>query len=306
MDNRKHATALPGHDAHMTTKPHTTTLTTLLALPPDLVERDRVRRQALRAGSVRHDGLAPLREAAFAGEGLALTWEIPVAADALAAGPQAVSALAPVAAGLALLHDAGLAHGGITEAAVHVHEGRGVLSGWRPGGTAQGDVADLIALLDRCLPPASVGADIAQLLIEGTDPDPLTRPSMGRIAAALDRAATAHAPLLSPPAHRRARLTDAPPPRLAEPAPAVEPARTMPVATRRGRHAAHRVPAGSLAGRPLPLRMPWRWGVALAGAAAVAFLGLSALGTAGSAQEICPATADQSAWGSLVHRGLAG
>ena len=143
----------------------TTTLTTLLAIAPDLVERDRIRRQALRVGAVRHEGLAPLKEAAFAGEGLALTWEVPLDDEGLCTGDGVLAALAPIAAGLALLHDAGLAHGGVTASSVHVHLGRGTLSGWRPGGTPEADVTDLVTLIDTYLPSASVGADVAQILI---------------------------------------------------------------------------------------------------------------------------------------------
>lgn len=284
----------------------TTTLTTLLALAPDLVERDRIRRQALRVGAVRHDGLAPLREAAFAGAGLALTWEIPMDAEALVADDRVLAALAPVAAGLALLHDAGLAHGGVTRDAVHVHLGQGVLSGWRPGGTPEGDVADLVALLDAHLPSASVGADVAQLLVSGSDPDPSVRPSMARLAAVLARVAESCIPHNSPPAHRRARLVEAPPPRPVESrAPHPAPHRPAPAAGR-GRHAARRAPAGARSMVRAGARVPWRWGMAIAGAGAAAFLGFSALGSAGSAQEICPAVPAASAWNSLVQQAIGG
>ena len=298
----------------------TTTITTLLALPPDLVERDRVRRQALRVGAVRHDGLAPLREVAFAGEGLALTWEVPVTSEDLVADASALSALAPVAAGLAQLHDAGLAHGGVSEASVHVQAGRGSLSGWRPGGSPEGDVAALVALIDACLPPASVGAEIAQILIAGSDPDPAARPTMARIAAALDRAAVwpggaaepplsgYTAPPISPPAHRRARVAhegEASTSSLravASPAPKA-PTDSVKYPRGRGRHAAS---PGPRAATGLSIRVPWRWGVALAGVTAAAFLGMSALGSAGSAQEICPAVSGSSAWSSLVQQVLRG
>ncbi len=284
----------------------TTTITTLLALPPDLVERDRVRRQALRVGAVRHEGLAPLREVAFAGEGLALTWEVPGEREGLVHDDSVLAALAPVAAGLALLHDAGLAHGGVSEANVHVQAGRGVLSGWRPGGTPEGDVAALVALIDSSLPSASVGAEIAQILIAGSDPDPAARPSMARIAAVLDRAAVYVVPPISPPAHRRARVVhegEASTSSLravASPAPKVA---TGPMVhpRGRGRHAASQGPRAATA---LSIRLPWRWGVALAGVAAAAFLGMSALGSAGSAQEICPAVSGSSAWSSLVQQAV--
>ena len=284
----------------------TTTLTTLLAIAPDLVERDRVRRQALRVGAVRHEGLAPLKEAAFAGEGLALTWQVPLDAGALSSGYEVLAALAPIAAGLALLHDAGLAHGGITAYSVHVHLGRGILSGWRPGGTPEGDVSDLVTLIDAYLPSASVGADVAQLLIAGADPDPAARPSMARIADVLMRAADARLPHISPPAHRRARLGEAPPPRPAETdaTPAVS-LRTSP-APGRGRHAARRASAGTRSASLTGMRVPWRWGVAAAGAVAAAFLGFSALGSAGSAQEICPAAPSSAAWSPLVQQAIGG
>ena len=225
------------------TTPARTTLTTLLALAPDLVERDRIRRQALRMAAVRHEGLSPLREVAFAGEGLALTWEVPVESESLITGEGALAALVPVAAGLALLHDAGLAHGGISQGSLHVHDGRGVLCGWRPGGTPEADVHDLVALLDACLPPSSVSADVAHLLIAGADPDPATRPTMAKVAAVLEHACAVHAPLISPPAHRRARIGEAPPPRPADPIAADVAPRRSGTTTVRGRHAARRAPA---------------------------------------------------------------
>ena len=284
----------------------TTTLTTLLAIAPDLVERDRVRRQALRVGAVRHEGLAPLREAAFAGEGLALTWEVPFDAEAISRGDEVLAALAPIAAGLALLHDAGLAHGGITADSVHVHLGRGILSGWRPGGTPEGDVSDLVTLIDDYLPSASVGADVAQVLIAGADPDPAARPSMARIAGVLTRAADARLPQISPPAHRRARLGEAPPPRPAEMGAVKAAARSPLPAQGRGRHAARRASAGTRSASLGGARLPWRWGVAAAGVVAAAFLGFSALGSSGSAQEICPAVPSASAWSSLVQQAIGG
>lgn len=280
---------------------HQTTLTTLLTLPPDLIERDRVRRQALRAGAVEHPGLAPLRSAAFAGDGLALTWEIPAGSRGVTDGDDVLAVLAPVAAGLALLHDAGLAHGGIAPDAVHVWSGRGILTGWRPGGSAPDDVARLAALLESWLPSASVGGDLVPILIAGCDPDPAARPTMARLASAIEAAArhSSFLPPPSPPAQRRARVDDAIPVRATGEGAAVHPAR-------RGRHAA---PGGSAARARAPRgsrRLPWRWGVALAGTAAAAFLGLSALGGVGSAQQVCPAPLDQGAWSSLVQRGLAG
>lgn len=284
----------------------TTTLTTLLAIAPDLVERDRVRRQALRVGAVRHEGLASLKEAAFAGEGLALTWEVPLDDEGLCAGDGVLAALAPIASGLALLHDAGLAHGGVTASSVHVHLGRGVLSGWRPGGTPEGDVTDLVTLIDAYLPSASVGADVAQILIAGADPDPAVRPSMARIAAVLARASDARLPQISPPAHRRARLGEAPPPRPAEPGAVNAAARPPLPGQGRGRHAARRASAGTRSSSLIGMRVPWRWGVAAAGAVAAAFLGFSALGSAGSAQEICPAVPATSAWSSLVQQAIGG
>lgn len=284
----------------------TTTITTLLTIAPDLVERDRVRRQALRVGAVHHEGLAPLREAAFAGEGLALTWEVPLDNEGLPRDDGVIAALAPIAAGLALLHDAGLAHGGIAETSVHVQLGRAVLSGWRPGGTPEGDVTDLVALVDAHLPSASVGADVAQVLIAAADPDPAARPSMARVAAVLARAADARLPHTSPPALRRARLGEAPPPRPAEAGAAPATARPAVPIQGRGRHAARRAPAGNPSASLGRMRVPWRWVVAAAGAVAAAFLGFSALGSAGSAQEICPAVPATSVWSSLVQQAIGG
>lgn len=286
-----------------------TTITTILALPPDLVERDRVRRQAQRAGSVTHPGLAPLREVAFAGEGLAVTWEIP-AGDPLDPGSagQALTILAPVAAGLAALHDAGMAHGGVSASSIYVGADGGVLAGWRPGGTAEGDVTDLVSVLQSWLPAESVGADVVQILIAGVDPDPQARPSMARIAAVLDMAARSERGRVtglpsSPPAQRRARLVERPAEStvpmtrdIADQSPPPQPARQErlgrpagPGRTGRGRHAAQHGSAVSLPAVASAIRIPWRWGLALAGAAAVAFLGLSSVTSAGSAEVICPA-----------------
>ena len=198
------------HDAHM--RHDMTSITTLLSLPPDLVERDRVRRQALRVGAIEHPGLAPLRSADFAGAGLALTWAVPADSHAMDSGDDAIAVLAPIAAGLALLHDAGVAHGGVTADAVHVSGGRGLLTGWRPGGSPADDVADLIGLLEAALPSGSVGADVVQLLVAGVDPDPQVRPSMARVASVLDSTSRCASPPISPPAQRRARLDDALPP----------------------------------------------------------------------------------------------
>lgn len=284
----------------------TTTITTLITMPPDLIARDRARRQALRAGAVEHPGLAPLRSAAFAGEGLALTWQIPAGSRARIESDDPLAVLAPIAAGLALLHDAGLAHGGIASGAVHVSSGHGVLTGWRPGGSQTDDVAHLVALLDAWVPRGSVGADLVQVLIAGGDPDPAARPSMARLAAAIERGAlesrTSAQPVvpISPPAQRRARLDTAPPARAAERVPAAKPARQP--AKSRGRHAARRTPGRIATSVGSGIRIPWRWGLALAGSAAMVFLGLSALGSTGTAQEICPAPSGTSAWTSLLHR----
>ena len=295
------------HDAHM--RHDTTSITTLLTLPPDLVERDRVRRQALRVGAIEHPGLAPLRSADFAGDGLALTWAVPVDSHAMGSDDDAIAVLAPIAAGLAVLHDAGVAHGGVTADAVHVSGGRGLITGWRPGGSPADDVAALVGMLDAALPSGSVGADVVHLLVAGVDPDPDVRPSMARVASVLDGASRCASPPVSPPAQRRARFDDALPPRTAPPVAATVPTSRSVEAPRHdrltrpsgsGRHAASRAPAGwpgrsakprlsgSLTSFVALPRIPWRWGVALGGAAAVALLGMSALGSSGSAQEICP------------------
>lgn len=266
------------HDASMTT------FTTLIPLPPDLVHRDRVRRQALRAGTIHHEGLAALRDAAFASEGLALTWEIPAGARAcdedMTDAAEILRIMTPIAAGLAVLHDAGLAHGGVSTSAIFHDHGVGILAGWLPGGDAAQDVRDVVSVLYAWLPSASVGADIAQVLIMGADPDPTVRPTMAKLAAALERASDRALPPTSPPAHRRARVaeTQAPPPR------PISPPEAAPPRSSRGRHAARRVPAGRSTGEGRSV--PWRWGLAGLGAAMAAFLGFTAVG---SAEVMCPA-----------------
>ena len=144
------------------------------------------------------------------------------------------------------------------------------------------------------------------MLIAGADPDPAARPSMARIASALARAADARVPHISPPAHRRAGFGEAPPPRPAETGTA--PAAALPTgpAPGRGRHAARRASAGTRSASLTGMRVPWRWGVAAAGAVAAAFLGFSALGSAGSAQEMCPVAPNSAAWSSLVQQAIGG
>jgi hypothetical protein len=265
--------------------------TSLLPLPPDLVHRDRIRRQALRVATVHHEGLALLHDVAFVSEGLALTWDVPdgvVDATPMDAA-SALRLMAPIAAGLALLHDAGLAHGGVCAANILDVEGSGLLMGWRPGGTSEDDVRDIATVLDEWLPSASIGADVAHMLIVGADPDPLVRPTMARMAAVLERECRHALPLTSPPAHRRARVieSEAPPPRLHSPVEVASPRAT------RGRHAASRASAG----RPLlPITgISWRWAIAGAGALAAAFLGFTAVNSAVASDvgpsDVCPASA---------------
>lgn len=285
-----------------------TVITTLITLPPDLVERDRVRRQAQRVGALEHPGLAPLRDVAFTAEGLTLSWDVPVVDDvAPQSSGQVIVALASVAAGLAVLHDAGLAHGGIDASSIHVSGGRGLLTGWRPGGTSAGDVCDLVTVLESWLPPASVGADIAQLIISAQDPDVTARPSMARVAAALDRASTYAASLVSPPAHRRGSYatlaSDTPSDDVGGAVVDVAPMPRMSPASVRGRHAAPRPSLSPAMAQVIPARLTWRWGAAAAGAAAAVFLGVSALTSPGSAQEMCPATVSAPVATGSAHAG---
>ncbi|MEK9664451.1 MAG: hypothetical protein VW082_07500 [Candidatus Nanopelagicales bacterium] len=252
-------------------------------LPPDLALRDRHRRTCQRMARILHPALAPVREVTIVSAGLALEIDLPEGATALPSsmsGPEVLAMLAPVAAGLAHLHDAGFASGAVARDSLRRRpDGSGVLVGWQPGGEAHDDVADLADLLAQLLPEGSVGADVVSVLVCGADPDPGARPTMARMAAALDLAARSHpvvdgAPSLrtptSPLAVRRSAV------------PVVESSDTATVEVDevgrrgRGRRESARGPrhAASSGGRS----SRWRWFAVAAGIAAIAFIGVGAVG----------------------------
>ena len=184
-------------------------ITVTVLLPADVEVRARTRRASVQAASIRHPGLAGL-DAQIEADGLRLRYLLPDDARPLddsdidAAGVLAL--MSPIAAALALLHDAGIAHGGVHRDHVYATElGYGVLCGWRPGADPAEDVLALSQLVVDLLPSASVGADLAQALVWAADPDPAVRPSMARLAGLLHRSRQAGR-LCRPdgdPAHRR-------------------------------------------------------------------------------------------------------
>ena len=173
-----------------------TTTVVHVHLPPDLALRDRHRRTCQRMARILHPALAPLREVTIVSAGLALEIDVPEGATLLPSsmsGPEVLAMLAPVAAGLAHLHDAGFASGAVARDCLRRRpDGSGVLIGWQPDAQAHDDVADLADLLAQLLPEGSVGADVVSVMVCGADPDPGARPSMARMAAALDLAARSH------------------------------------------------------------------------------------------------------------------
>ena len=189
-----------------------------IPFPPDIAVRDGVRRAALRAARVEHPGLAAI-DAHIVPGGVSLAYDVPDGTGPVPASPDAADALAilaPVAAGLALLHDAGLAHGGVRiESLRCTPSGAGVLVGWRPQGSITDDLQGLVSAAHELLPSGSVGSDVAQALVWAADPDPAGVPeerrTMARLASVLDSARRrlasrpdADAPVLpSPPALRR-------------------------------------------------------------------------------------------------------
>lgn len=203
-----------------------TALTITVPLPADLAARDRHRRVLLRRGQLDHPALAGITAVAIVPAGLAIEYDVPADAAALALAPdpggaavptrsvrpimdaaQVLALMAPVAAGLAVLHDAGFASGGIAASTVLVRsDGSGVFVGWAPDATCEQDVADVCDLLAELLPEGSVGADVVGVLVAGGDPDPQARPTMARLAAVLDLARRSMP--MSPPAIRRSSWLD--------------------------------------------------------------------------------------------------
>lgn len=194
-----------------------------IPFPPDIAERDRARRVALRAARVEHPGLASL-DARIVPGGVSFEYGVPDGTGPLPALPtaeEALAILAPVAAGLALLHDAGLAHGDVRlESLRRTAAGAGVLVGWRPDGEVAGDLEGLVAAAHALLPSGSVGSEVAQALVWAGDPDPSGVPeerrTMARLASVLEsarrrltaRPAGDPAVPPSPPALRRVPAVD--------------------------------------------------------------------------------------------------
>ena len=264
--------------------------------------RDSRRRALTRAAVVRHPGLADITSVHDVEIGLEVSFCPPSGARPLEIDEREWSAddvvrlLAPVAAGLAQLHDADCVHGAVTLDRVWVRpDDAGLIAPGIADGVTTDDVRDLVSLMRDLLPAHSVGADLASLLIMGTDPDASARPSMARVAAILDLARRVgqaapvglawrvgqaapvglarrrSAPLTSPPAQRRAGTC---------PEPVVFPLTTPSAKVPRARHAA---PAGRL-----PRRPTWRMVAVIAGTIAAGVLLLGAA-RGSDAPVVCPA-----------------
>lgn len=266
------------------------TISDTLTQPPTvhvnapLEAREHARRQLLRAAAVRHPGLAEVTQVCIDDGGVVATYAVPSNARAVQFMPPATSTdvvrlLAPVAAGLALLHDAGLVHGAVGVDRLWRCDLLNGILGPGPGvGDAPDDVHDFAALLESLLPDRSVGGDIAHLLIVAQDPEIGVRPSMARIAAVLDAADRRLHPPVSPPAQRRASYE--PEGRASEATPDGLPTAIAVRSQRRARHAAP-------VGRPA-VRLSWRVIAVALGVGAVAILGLGAVSGA-DVPAMCPA-----------------
>ncbi|MBM3689059.1 MAG: hypothetical protein FJW80_05295 [Actinobacteria bacterium] len=238
------------------------------------------RRQALtRAAVVRHPGLVDITSVREVETGLEVSFCPPAGARRLEVHEREWSAddvvrlLAPVAAGLAQLHDADCVHGAVTLDRLWVRlDGAGLVAPGIAHGVATDDVRDLVSLMRDLLPAHSVGGDLASLLIMGSDPDVSARPSMARVAAILGLARRRSAPLTSPPAQRRAGTC---------PEHVVFPPTTPSAKVPRPRHAA---PAGRL-----PRRPTWRMVALIVGTVAAGVLLLGAA-RGSDAPVVCPAT----------------
>ena len=261
-------------------------------LPPDLALRDRHRRTCQRMARIVHPALAPVREVTIVSAGLALEIDVPEGATLLPSsmsGPEVLAVLAPVAAGLAHLHDAGFASGAVARDSLRRRpDGSGVLIGWQPDAQAHDDVADLADLLAQLLPEGSVGADVVSVLVCGADPDPGARPTMARMAAALDLAARSHpvvdgAPSLSTPTSPLAVR------RSAVPVVQASVAATVHVDEAglrgRGRRESTRGPRHAASSSARSSRS--RWFAVAAGIAAIAVIGVGAVGADESAIGTC-------------------
>ncbi len=266
-----------------------------LTLPPDLALRDRHRRTGLRLARIEHPALARILDITIVPEGLALTMDLPDDAEPLPAdlsAPEVLAVLAPIATGLAHLHDAGYALGALTRRSLHRRsDGTGLIVGWVPGADPADDVAGLADLLAELLPEGSVGSDIVSIMVSGSDPEPTARPTMARMAAVLDLARRSESvarpapervmPLApeSPPAVRRPRsegeaLTWRGDPET--PAQSSVGSAVSRSPRSHGRHAAR-------SGRRLPLR----WLAAAAGVVAVAIVGVGAVGADEAPVDTC-------------------
>ena len=245
-------------------------------IPAPRESRERIRRDVSSAALIRHPGLAEVTSVAVVDSGVSASYVVPVSARPVTHGEdlspeQAVRLLAPVAAGLALLHDAERTHGAVGSDRLWARaDGVGVLGPGPGAGAPTDDVRDFLLMLDSLLPQHSVGSDIAQLLIAGADPDPRLRPSMARVAAVLDAASRRF--LTSPPAHRRVPVTPA---AAASPLPAVAAPR------RHARHAAS-APVGHLPGW-----LSWRMAAAALGIAVAGLIGVNVMSTSGT-PNMCP------------------
>ena len=176
--------------------------------PVDSPQTAQLRRALARLAALRHPNLAPVHSISQQGERFVLEHSVPAGATSwsqLTAGRRATVGEAAavglaVAAALTALHDADLAHGGVTGQCVLVEPDGSIVLGscgaaWRaaPGESGRSgvgplppdDVQALAALLRDCFDSGTISAELALLLIRASDEDPRLRPDITEVATVL-------------------------------------------------------------------------------------------------------------------------
>lgn len=173
----------------------------LLPVPADPDARELLSQRLARLARVEGAHLAPLRQVREVVDGFVLVHDEPQDAGPLSSLPPGEPTAEVLALGLALvqalaaLHASGLAHGAVGPDSVLVGPGSavtltaaGACWGADPPRTTD-DVAGLGRLLLDLLDTASIGSPLALLLVRAVDPEPLVRPRLAVLGAALERAA---------------------------------------------------------------------------------------------------------------------
>lgn len=183
-----------------------------VVLPNDPLEREHQRVIALRrrATQVSHIGaVATVADAQVVEAGLRVSFDIPSDAtpvDLVAVARSdlraAIAILTSIAESLASLHDAGLAHGGITCSRIlRRPDGTGFIVGFDGREAPADDVAAMGSLVLDVIPSGSLPAETAATLLRAVDSVADLRPTMSDIAQALS--GVRQRTMVSPPARRR-------------------------------------------------------------------------------------------------------